>query len=96
MKQLRLSALAAALVLAAGCTASPTDTPHRDQPAPLFNGGNTTGSGNYAGGDTTGPGMLGSGNTSPQDGGEPLTSGTAGDSTSGGTQRGGNMIGSGN
>lgn len=94
MKQLRLSALAAALVLAAGCTASPTSTLTHDQSAANFDGGNTTGSGNYTGGDATGPGTLGSGNTVPEDGGDPLELGARGDSTE--TGRGGNGLGSGN
>lgn len=53
MKLSRLPALAAVLVLA-GCSASPTDSPLRDQPSARFNegaaeGGNMLGSGNYAG-----------------------------------------------
>lgn len=82
--KLPLPALAAVIVLA-GCTASPTDSPLREPFSARFSegtadGGNGLGSSNDAGhGQTT----AGSG---------PLE----GDSTGAGTHRGGNMLGSGN
>jgi hypothetical protein len=92
MKPLRLSAFAAALVLAA-CTSSPTTS--ADPAGPSFDGVNTLGSGNYA--DDGGNG-LGSGNTLTEDGGNGLGSGNySGDGTASDTTgRGGNGLGSGN
>lgn len=97
MKSLRLSVFAVALVLA-GCTASPTDAPLRDQAAPsLDEGGNTTGSGNRA----DGLGIVGSGNVESdevtEDGGAaPPPSPAIPSDTTGTTGRGGNGLGSGN
>jgi hypothetical protein len=90
MKPLRLSALAAALVLAA-CTASPTTS--ADPAGPSFTGVNTLGSGNYSESEDGGNG-LGSGNAPTEDGGNGLGSGNyaAGDTTT----RGPGMLGSGN
>ena len=82
MKSLRFAALAAALVLGACSTSSPTD-PATSASHPSFDGGGMVGSGN------------GVGTGSTEDGGNTLGSGNrteSGDSTG----RGGNMIGSGN
>lgn len=106
MKSLRLSALAAALVLAA-CSA-PTDPALLDSATPSFDAGpDMMGSGNKDGG-----GMLGTGNNSMEDGGVGTLgsgggTGSAGATTtsdaggtpssdSTGTQRGGGSLGSGN
>lgn len=80
MKPLRLSAFAAALVLAA-CTASPTTS--ADPAGPSFDGGTMIGSGNNSDG-SEGPGTIGSGN----DAGEGVASDTTG--------RGINTLGGGN
>lgn len=82
MKSLRLSALAAALVLAACTTSTPTD-PAAAGTRASFDGGNTIGSGNGASGS--------GGGTSTSDGGNGTTTT---DST--GTNRGGGSLGSGN
>lgn len=73
MTSLRLTALAATLVLAACSSPTPTDPALSEPAAPSFDGGNTLGSGNVAGSSTDdgtvssdstgrGPGMVGSGN----------------------------------
>jgi hypothetical protein len=109
MKSLRLSVLAAALVLGACSSASPTD-PAASASRPSFDvGPGMVGSGNGVGTEDGG-GMLGTGNgvgtLDTEDGGNTLGSGN-GVSTGGGTsasstttsdttQRGGNTLGSGN
>lgn len=94
MKSLRLSALAAALLLAACSTSAPTE-PAQVGSASFDEGPGMAGSGNKSG---DGGGSLGSGNNSTQDGGVG-TMGSGGGTTSSdttGTQRGGGMLGSGN
>lgn len=82
MKSLRLAALAAALVLGACSSATPTDPALLDSATPSFDGGNMLGSGNNSMED--GGGMIGSGN------------GTASTDSTGTTERGPGMMGSGN
>lgn len=106
MKPLRLSALAAALALAA-CSA-PTDPALLDSASPSFDEGpGMVGSGTKDGG-----GMLGSGTNSMEDGGVGTMGSGGGTSSAGstttsdtgdtpssdstGTQRGGGSLGSGN
>lgn len=60
MRPFRSLAFAAALVLAAACTSSPTDTPSVDPAGPSFDGGNMVGSG--TGSTENGGGSLGFGN----------------------------------
>lgn len=83
MKPLRLSALAAALVLAACTTATPTDPAAAGTRASFDDG----------------PGMMGTGNGAGVGGGTATTSDAGGGTTTSTdttTQRGGGMIGSGN
>lgn len=82
MKQLRLAAFAAAVLLAA-CTSSPTNSTRSDATAPSFDGGAGLGSGNYVA--EGGPGTIGGGTENQT---------TASDSTE--NQRGGATLGSGN
>lgn len=95
MKSLRLSALAAALVLAACSSPAPTESAAGSRPS-FDDGPGMMGSGNGAGtggGTTTtsdGGNTLGSGDTTSDTGGTT----TSTDST--GAQRGGGMLGSGN
>jgi hypothetical protein len=91
MKSLRLSALAAVLLLAACSTSAPTEPAQVGSPS--FDGGSSLGSGNRDGGNT-----IGSGNDATQEGGVG-TMGSGGGTTSSdttGTQRGGGSLGSGN
>lgn len=78
MKPLRLSALAAALALAACSAPAPTDPALLDAATPSFDEGpGMMGSGNKDGG-----GVLGSGDNSMEDGGGSLGSGNyTGDTT---------------
>jgi hypothetical protein len=99
MKSLRLAALAAALVLGACSTASPTD-PAASASQPSFEGGSSLGSGNGVGTGSTedGGNTIGSGNgvgTMGSGGGAGLDGGTM-TTTSDTTQRGGSSLGSGN
>jgi hypothetical protein len=99
MKSLRLAALAAALFLGACSSATPTD-PAASTAHPSFDGGSSLGSGNGVGtgGTEDGGNTLGSGNgVGLGSGGGTTTSNTGGTTTSSDTtNRGGNMIGSGN
>ena len=82
MKSLHLAALAAALVLGACSSATPTDPALLDSATPSFDGG---------------VGTMGSGGDSTEDGGGSLGSGNGVANTdSTGTQRGGGSLGSGN
>jgi hypothetical protein len=97
MKSLRLAALAAALVLGACTSATPTD-PAASTAHPSFDGGpGMVGSGNFTGETQDGGGMLGSGNGIGAGGGT-TTLDTGGTTTSNDTtaQRGPGMMGSGN
>lgn len=89
-----LALLVPALLLAAACTQSPTDTTR--QPTARFDGGNYFGSGNAAGGGN----YHGSGNAvgSGSSGGQitSTTTNTAPVDSTGATQRGDNYHGSGN
>lgn len=107
MKPLRLSALAAALALAACSSSAPTDPALLDSAPSFDEGPGMVGSGNKDGG-----GMLGSGNDTMEDGGVGTMGSGGGTSATGSTtatdtggtttssdsttQRGPGMMGSGN
>lgn len=98
MKSLRLTALAAALVLGACSSSTPTD-PAASASRPSFDEGpGMVGSGDFTSETDDGGGMLGTGNLSSQseDGGNMLGSGTTTTESSDTTARGGNTLGSGN
>jgi hypothetical protein len=98
MKSLRLTALAAALVLGACSSPTPTD-PAISASRPSFDGGGMVGSGNFTGETEDGGNTLGSGNGigtgGTEDGGGMIGSGNRTESTDS-TGRGGNTLGSGN